>query len=662
METTRRFVLAAFVFLVGSGGVSADAPQRPNIVLILADDMGYECVGANCGTSYTTPSLDLLAREGMRFTHCYSQPICTPSRVQIMTGIYNHRNYLRFGLLDPGATTFAQLFQRAGYKTCVAGKWQLLGGAEGPGRFGFDEYCLWQVMVRGSRYPNPVIEQNGKVIRFTNGEYGPDVVSDYICRFMERHRAEPFLVYYPMILPHWPFEPTPDSEEWDPKAEGVLDGEGDTKYFSDMVHYTDKMVGKIAKKIEELGLKKKTLILFTTDNGTERGIRSKIGDRVVLGGKGRTTDAGTHTPLIAAWPGVIPAARVSDDLLDFSDFLPTLCEAAGIEVPSDLAVDGRSFLPQLRGERGNPREWVYCWYARNGGRSGQQFVRDQRFKLYGDGRFFDVAKDPDEERDLESHPPLSDDARLVHAKLTAAMERFKDTRPKYMEAQQDAILSDIDRTASFVKGFGGYVFKERGEIVEIKLNRSKFTDRDAWCLSRLHHLTDLSFEETPVGDQTMAQLVTLPKLEWLNLYRTRVGDEGLASLSTIRSLKHLPIGGTRVTGAGLKHLQRMRQLEYLGLRANAITDAALKHLESLPELRGLHLGETQVTDNGLEHLRHLSQLQKLWLGKTSVSDGGVEHLVRLKRLRELDLSGTRITATGLATLRAALPGCEIKNE
>lgn len=194
----------ALLSLVGlAGGAGAAAGERPNIVLIMADDMGFECVGANGGESYKTPNLDNLAVTGVRFEQCYSQPICTPSRVQIMTGIYNSRNYLRFGLLDPQAYTFGNLLKDAGYATCVVGKWQLDGGFDAPGRFGFDEYCLWQVTRRPNRYPNPGLEVNGQEIDYKNGQYGPDIVSDYACDFIERHAGgdQPFFLYYPMILP-----------------------------------------------------------------------------------------------------------------------------------------------------------------------------------------------------------------------------------------------------------------------------------------------------------------------------------------------------------------------------------------------------------------------------------------------------------------------------
>ncbi|MFG0334392.1 MAG: sulfatase-like hydrolase/transferase [Maioricimonas sp. JB049] len=327
--------------------VQADDDTRPNIVLIMADDMGYECVGANGGTSYATPHLDRMAETGLRFTNAHSQPICTPTRVQIMTGLYNHRNYIRFGLLDPGATTFAHVLKRAGYTTCIAGKWQLKGGMEGPGHFGFDEYCLWQLTRRPSRFPNPGLEINGKEIDYNDGEYGPDIVSDYLCDFIERNRNRPFFAYYPMILPHWPFEPTPDSPDWDPSAEGIQRGHGKNRYFADMVTYTDKMVGKIFEKLDALGLRENTLVIFTGDNGTYTGIRSRMGNRKVKGGKGKTTDNGTHVPFIASWPGTIEP-DVADDLVDFTDILPTLADLAVAERPADIPFDGYSLVPVLK--------------------------------------------------------------------------------------------------------------------------------------------------------------------------------------------------------------------------------------------------------------------------------------------------------------------------
>ncbi|MEM6259817.1 MAG: sulfatase-like hydrolase/transferase [Planctomycetota bacterium] len=184
----------------------------------MADDMGYECVVANGGETYETPNLDSLAKRAVRFTRGHAQPICTPTRVQIMSGLYNSRSYTVFGELKPGTTTFANILQDAGYATCIVGKWQLRGGFEGPNKFGFDKYCLWQLIRRPNWFSNPGLEINGEEKDFKNGEYGLDLVTDYPNDFIDRQArsGKPFLLYYPMMLLHWSFEPTPDSEEWDP--------------------------------------------------------------------------------------------------------------------------------------------------------------------------------------------------------------------------------------------------------------------------------------------------------------------------------------------------------------------------------------------------------------------------------------------------------------
>ena len=404
---------------------------QPNIILIMADDMGYECVSANGGSPFKTPALDELARSGVRFEHCYAQPLCTPSRVKIMTGMYNVRNYVNFGTLDRKQTTFAHLLKESGYATCIAGKWQLGRKADAPQHFGFDEACLWQhtrsardkKKNRDTRYANPSLEINGKPVNYTNGEYGPDVVSDFICDFMARSREKPFLVYYPMILPHSPFVPTPDSA--DPTSRNGRQN------FIDMVAHVDKVTGKIAAKLDELGIRENTLLLFTGDNGTSAAIRSKLNGRDVQGGKGKMTDAGTRVPLIASWPGTISRGAVLRDLVDFSDFLPTLCEAAGVTVPADLTIDGRSFLPRLKGQKGNPREWVYCWYKKKKGDPPVEvWARNHSYKLYGTGKFYDVSKDLLEKTPLSDLSPEAEQARSM---LLKALDRYKGARPGDMK-------------------------------------------------------------------------------------------------------------------------------------------------------------------------------------------------------------------------------------
>ena len=192
--------------------------KQPNVLLIMADDVGIEAFGCYGGSSYRTPQIDKLAEGGLRFTHAYSQPLCTPTRVQIMTGRYNHRNWTYFGILDPKEKTFGHLMKEAGYKTCISGKWQLQSydppdfpNAErrrGKGmkvtQVGFDEHCLfhsWHTEKKGSRYAGPTYYKNGKLMTEGKDTYGPDVSVDFILDFMERNRKEPMFVYYPMALP-----------------------------------------------------------------------------------------------------------------------------------------------------------------------------------------------------------------------------------------------------------------------------------------------------------------------------------------------------------------------------------------------------------------------------------------------------------------------------
>ncbi len=390
----KRFFSICFVWLVFTCQVQLLAAQKPNIILIMADDFGYECVGAN-GGQYETPHLDKLAATGMRFEQCYVQPLCTPTRVQLMTGLYNVRNYFSFGKIGRDAKTFAHFLKDAGYTTGMAGKWQLGRAKNLPRRLGFDEFVLWQHTRRPPRYANPGLEYNGEERNFDNGEYGPDLINDFVLDFITRHREGPFFLYYSMMLTHGPFQPTPDSPDWNPQARG--EKAKDAKYFPDMVAYADKLVGRVEAKLEELGIRENTLVIFLGDNGTGAGIASRFEGRYIRGGKGQTIKRGMHVPLIVNWPGHVTAGSENDDLVASTDFLPTICEAAGAELPATMPTDGQSFYAQLLGQTGTPRETLYCWYARGQAmKSVHEFAMTKQYKLYRDGRFFDIVADPDE--------------------------------------------------------------------------------------------------------------------------------------------------------------------------------------------------------------------------------------------------------------------------
>ena len=430
------FLLALRTALVSLSGLSnAAEAATPNVIVILADDLGYECLGANGGKSYQTPHLDRIARTGVRFEQCYAQPNCTPTRVQMMTGMSNVRNYVDFGSLEKSQTTFGHLFRDAGYATCIAGKWQL-GSKDAtlPRHFGFDEHCLWSLHGRSERYADPSLSVNGEFRTFA-GKYGPDVCQEFVVDFIRRNRSKPFLVYYPMILTHGHYEATPDSKDYgQPTARAKA---ANQQHFADMVAYMDKQVGGLTQELETLGLRENTLILFTGDNGTGRGATSQLEDGSEQDGeKGSTTRGGMHVPLIASWPGKMKPGTVCPDLVDMTDFLPTISEAAGVAVPNALPIDGRSFLPQVRGEKGQPRDWIYSYWVplrasqtgNVGSRGAVEQAFDRHFKLYSTGKFFDLDRDV-EEKSPRRVADLQGEATAAARKLQAALDQFKDARP-----------------------------------------------------------------------------------------------------------------------------------------------------------------------------------------------------------------------------------------
>lgn len=422
-------IIASFLSIILFSCSKTKEIKKPNIILIMADDLGYESLSTYGNTAYSTPTLDKLALEGIRFDNCVSQPLCTPSRVKIMTGLYNYRNYDYFGHLASDQYTFGNLMQDAGYTTCIAGKWQLNGLAykkkisdwnddTKPNKLGFQEYCLWQLTKKGNeggRYANPLIEQNGKILATEEEDYGPELFSNYILDFMERKKEEPFFIYYPMVLVHDPFVPTPDSKTWNDKEKRY---KNDTTYFKDMVIYTDKIVGKIMSKLKELDIVDNTIVIFTGDNGNHPTIFTKTKKNIIQGAKGNTIDAGTHVPLIVHWPAAIKKGVVSDELIEFSDFFATFTDIAEKEVKND----GKSFYPLLTGNEYEGRKTAFVHYdpkwGKNVNRYRNQFVRTVNYKLYPDGKFFNLNNDKLEKM------PLPIDSLIVNEKsIKTALEK-----------------------------------------------------------------------------------------------------------------------------------------------------------------------------------------------------------------------------------------------
>lgn len=395
-------------------GLSCAAVERPNIIFILADDWGHEALGAN-GGNYTTPHIDALAATGMRCTNAYAQPLCTPSRVQVMTGQYNFRNYVGFGVLKPGEHTFGHLLRDAGYTTAMVGKWQLGGDEQAPAANGFAHWQLWQLIGgRTERYRGAQgFWQDGMAYTHRADEYGPEVHQRYARDFIRANRNRSFLLYYALTLPHDPFHAAPP----------LTRADSDAAKYASMVTYLDRYVGEVVADLRELGIAERTLVVVTGDNGTSRSITSTLHGKPYRGGKGQPNRRGTWVPFVAAWPSRI-APGVCDDLIDFTDLLPTFAETAGVDT-TGLRLDGQSILPRLTGKVYTPRQAVYGWYLGHDKKLPDAvWAHDGRHVLYGDGRLHDWITDQ------PAGGPLADAAR---PRLAAEIARFAAPDPAMIQ-------------------------------------------------------------------------------------------------------------------------------------------------------------------------------------------------------------------------------------
>ncbi len=403
-------IAAAIIMAVPGGlGVStahaAGKSTKPNIIFILADDLGLGNVGVY-GGSFKTPNIDKLAGEGLRFSHCYSLPVCGPSRCLLLTGRYPFRT----GLLDnstwktvetcpvnPQRDVMIQtVMKQAGYVTACVGKWGQI--CLGPGEWGFDEYLSYNGW--GGGYWRKQIKQytvNGRKTELLDDQYLPDIQHRFITDFVTKHQAEPFFLYYPMTHPHEPFLPTPDSSP----------GADTNRLYADNIEYMDKLVGQLMAELDRLHLREKTLVIFAGDNGTDRKLAeiSTVNGRRLNGAKLTMDEGGSRVPLIANWPGVVPAGKVRNDLIDFSDFFTTFAELGGAKLPVGVKLDGRSFVPQLRGENGTPRDWVFVQMNNRGSTTkAYWYVRNQGFKLNEQGELFDMSEAPFVEKLVTNEP------------------------------------------------------------------------------------------------------------------------------------------------------------------------------------------------------------------------------------------------------------------
>jgi arylsulfatase A len=402
---------------------AAATSKKPNIIFILSDDYGIEGVSCYGGDRFKTPNLDALAKAGVRFDICHSAPLCGPTRCEFLTGRYAFRTggltNQSWGKAGKGAISsdevgIAKTLKQAGYATCSAGKWRQVG--ETPGDWGFDEWITDP--SAGGWYWQTTCTKNGQPFDLPKDAYYEDVVFDFAMDFVRRHREGPFFLYYPTHFVHGPIQRTPDGK---PDSADL---------YADNVAYLDKIVGKVVAETDRLGLRENTVIIFSADNGTA-GKSGTIGGRQINGAKGSMWEGGTRVPLIASWKGATPEGTVCKDMVDFSDFYTTFADLAGAKMPDALTFDGRSFAPQLRGQKGNPRQWIYVQLGMN------WYVKEQGWKLNQRGELYDMKDAPF----VESLVPAdTQDAEAVAARkrLQAVLDQLNPAGGKVVQPGEQA--------------------------------------------------------------------------------------------------------------------------------------------------------------------------------------------------------------------------------
>ena len=412
---------------------------KPNIILILADDLSAKELGCYEGKEIKTPALDELAQNGIMFKTAWASPVCGPSRALLLTGKYPcHTGYYNHSV-GPGASReifgknllIGQAMQKAGYATAMYGK---LHDGGNPKDHGIDEYSYthpwngYNGTDQGCReiggplydvqwYWHPGIVANGRGIQTGPEDFGPDLEVDLMRDFIRRHRSEPFFVYWPTFLPHMMYSPEKkwhftDVPELD--ASGKKTGRKVLGSLKTNVEYLDHLVHKITAHLDVLGIRENTIIMFCADNGSPGYGKDRLESEVAI-----------RVPFIVNAPGLVEKVGATDVLIDFTDILPTAMDLAGLKPSEGTTVDGRSFAPLLVGSQFEPREWIFCEYGLS------RWVRDERWLLDGFGLFWDCGDSRDEWNGY-TDVTLSEDPEVI-----AARKRFEEISRRYLLPNYD---------------------------------------------------------------------------------------------------------------------------------------------------------------------------------------------------------------------------------
>lgn len=437
-----RLAFLCIYLLFASVGFAADA-KSPNVIYILADDLGYGDLSCYGQDKFATPNIDRLASEGLKFTNHYSgNTVCSPSRAVLMTGQHSGHCYLRGNLkgeegaaLDPEWTVLPEVFKQAGYATGAYGKWGLgpthLSGNPNPLTHGFDHFYGWKSQtIAHTYYPTTVVD-DGKEIPLEEGTFIHDLIMDRARDFIRSNaeKDQPFFCYIPTAVPHAAMHaPKELHEKWRKKfpqfddkigkygagGEPCPDVRNPIAGFAAMMENLDLEVGRILDLLAELDIDENTVVMFASDNGAHKegghdpNFWNSTGS--LRGHKRDMHEGGIRTPMLIRWPGVVEAGRTTDHLSGFQDVLPTMAELVGQTAPK--RIDGLSFLPTIKGNARQQKQHEYLYIEFCKGNDQQiysQAVRQGDWKAYRQVKqslqLFNLTDDPYEQNDLAKEKP-----------------------------------------------------------------------------------------------------------------------------------------------------------------------------------------------------------------------------------------------------------------